>query len=825
MLKRLTLVVILTAFSVITSYSTVLLAQDQKSEQEHPPVPPLGTPAPMREDFGSHWAECDSEQCAGIAPAPLLGIESLTRTSQRTRGSNSQLAIPQNLLFADVNADGATDFLQYASNKIFVSKTDFEKTGILHLYTPRPIKRVLTGDFHGDRYDQVCVITDNNMLRGYGISNNRQELWWWFTQGSFVKDNEDTIVGDFDGDGRDDVLVYPHVGGPFRMYSVKGSFFFNPTPKFKQGDLEGVAISRMQVRAGDFNGDGRDDVLIANQWHEIIYYVSVFDGTNNTFLRSFATKGFVNSNDQVTVARIDDNAIDDVVLRNRVTGATRFFRMKLANGVLQAITNVSTGQIRSMGNSLLFWSFMRGPVQEPGSDYREDAMVYDLSTSMFSRSAARWDGHALTYWWAYTQHAPNNHTGWADFTAKPWLVLKCRISDISDIPQNDQFYRDLNASLVGYWRDVSYGSWDLSGNTVIDRWYLMSITNAAWQDTSFSRRDRCGTCIKAYGGSTSGYVNVISFVNGDGDWGNAGGPVLIIPRRSNVTALAHETGHTFGWGHSYDDTGRKNSRWSAPGEYYDRWDIMSAMNVHTFSTPQGFDAGPELNAPYKAKKSFIPAHRLLQLTWNDITQGKRINIAALNRPEANGPLMVRFGSNDKNYYTIEYRMKSGWDQGIPRAAVLVHRVTDGKSYLITEGGTERLAGSVSSFPLDGRKFVVQVHNFATEGYTADVTVTRNLNTSVDEKTSDMPKVFTLMQNYPNPFNPSTTISFALPEAAKVTLKVYDMLGREVATLVDSNLPAGFHSAIFESKNLPSGMYFYRMQAEGFTQTRKLMLTK
>ncbi len=89
----------------------------------------------------------------------------------------------------------------------------------------------------------------------------------------------------------------------------------------------------------------------------------------------------------------------------------------------------------------------------------------------------------------------------------------------------------------------------------------------------------------------------------------------------------------------------------------------------------------------------------------------------------------------------------------------------------------------------------------------------------------LPTEYALMQNYPNPFNPSTTIRFDLPEAAKVRLVVYDMLGREVAVLADGERPAGQHSVRFDAAKLTSGMYIYRLQTGQFTQTKKLMLVK
>lgn len=102
-----------------------------------------------------------------------------------------------------------------------------------------------------------------------------------------------------------------------------------------------------------------------------------------------------------------------------------------------------------------------------------------------------------------------------------------------------------------------------------------------------------------------------------------------------------------------------------------------------------------------------------------------------------------------------------------------------------------------------------------------------LRRPVSEMISDFPfpSDFTLGQNYPNPFNPSTTIQYNLPNQARVTLKLYDVLGRLVATLIDEVQTAGIHYVHFNSKGLPSGVYFYRLQAGTFTKTKKLTVLK
>jgi hypothetical protein len=98
-------------------------------------------------------------------------------------------------------------------------------------------------------------------------------------------------------------------------------------------------------------------------------------------------------------------------------------------------------------------------------------------------------------------------------------------------------------------------------------------------------------------------------------------------------------------------------------------------------------------------------------------------------------------------------------------------------------------------------------------------------TSVEQLPEALPAVFTLDQNYPNPFNPSTRIRFTLAQGGVVTLKVYDVLGREVATLVNQSLQPGSFETTFDGAGLSSGVYVYRLTANGVTATNRMMLTK
>ena len=103
-------------------------------------------------------------------------------------------------------------------------------------------------------------------------------------------------------------------------------------------------------------------------------------------------------------------------------------------------------------------------------------------------------------------------------------------------------------------------------------------------------------------------------------------------------------------------------------------------------------------------------------------------------------------------------------------------------------------------------------------------VSDQLTTAI-EKSNRVPQSYTLSQNYPNPFNPTTTIRYRLPAASKVTLKVYDILGREVATLVNHRVSAGEHSVNFNASHLASGIYIYQLKAGNFIQTKSMTLIK
>jgi hypothetical protein len=102
---------------------------------------------------------------------------------------------------------------------------------------------------------------------------------------------------------------------------------------------------------------------------------------------------------------------------------------------------------------------------------------------------------------------------------------------------------------------------------------------------------------------------------------------------------------------------------------------------------------------------------------------------------------------------------------------------------------------------------------------------QNCLIGIENISSQIPDNYSLAQNFPNPFNPSTRISFSVKQSGMVKLAVYDILGKEVATLVREQLGPGTYEYTFEANQLPSGMYFYRLETESFAETKKMILLK
>ena len=148
--------------------------------------------------------------------------------------------------------------------------------------------------------------------------------------------------------------------------------------------------------------------------------------------------------------------------------------------------------------------------------------------------------------------------------------------------------------------------------------------------------------------------------------------------------------------------------------------------------------------------------------------------------------------------------------------------TVGNKMQLSEGDNSGETGNDSDG--DGVPFTPDQPDNLPPVFASEATLDLNSVTDVNDAIT-LVTDYQLNQNYPNPFNPSTVIRYQLPENGFVTLKVYNILGKEVAALVNDNQPAGIHNVKFDASNLASGIYLYKLQAGNFTSVKKLTLLK
>jgi hypothetical protein len=182
--------------------------------------------------------------------------------------------------------------------------------------------------------------------------------------------------------------------------------------------------------------------------------------------------------------------------------------------------------------------------------------------------------------------------------------------------------------------------------------------------------------------------------------------------------------------------------------------------------------------------------------------------------QQSGAFRVIFVSSGTSFDSVIYVSTSNIASGFT-GRTLVSRVHD---------ATTSLAPCVSSYMLNGTSPGGGVI-YAGFGPSKIWFNGSGITTGIDPISGTTPENFSLSQNYPNPFNPVTKISFAIPKNNLVTLKIYDISGKEVATLINENMSAGEYEATFDASKLSSGVYFYKLTSGNFNDVKKMMLLK
>ncbi len=146
--------------------------------------------------------------------------------------------------------------------------------------------------------------------------------------------------------------------------------------------------------------------------------------------------------------------------------------------------------------------------------------------------------------------------------------------------------------------------------------------------------------------------------------------------------------------------------------------------------------------------------------------------------------------------------------------------SSGELKMTTDGGTSWLNQSV---PANGT--YADIHGSGSFACIAGKKIATNITVSIQQISNELPSEFSLEQNYPNPFNPMTNVKIQMSNSGFVKLAVFDITGKEVAVLINRELSTGTYKVDFDATNLATGVYFYRMETAGFTQTKKMLLIR
>jgi polygalacturonase len=192
-------------------------------------------------------------------------------------------------------------------------------------------------------------------------------------------------------------------------------------------------------------------------------------------------------------------------------------------------------------------------------------------------------------------------------------------------------------------------------------------------------------------------------------------------------------------------------------------------------------------------------------------------------PVPDGRVRVRWSIAESTPGGTNCTLQLGWMASEEDSIFAGSRSADGRIFYLTDSTDTAEAGTGDY----ATQFATEPYWVARAGVTSfgSFGVGNFKLTSVVSRDGGTPYEFMLYQNYPNPFNPSTVISYELKTASHVTLKVYDVLGRELKTLVNEKQGGGNHMVTFSAADLPSGIYFYRLEAETYSRTRKLVVIK
>jgi hypothetical protein len=279
----------------------------------------------------------------------------------------------------------------------------------------------------------------------------------------------------------------------------------------------------------------------------------------------------------------------------------------------------------------------------------------------------------------------------------PWAIILCKFADDDSEPFPIQYYKDLftkgdigsNRNMVKFFNDCTHGNIDVSESQVLG-WFKLSQSVADYNAPGGGRAALIGwahAAAKKAGYDLSPFFSTVVCTNLWSDIGECGIGVVAQGTTPTPAGLGHEMGHVYGLQHSRLD--------GTTSDYTDPWDIMSAFSDFRAQDSEFTSIGPAYNAWNMRYMKWLDESRV----WKAASGGydETVTLRPLPRHELNGYLAAEIPGG----FLVEFREMAGWDAGIPRPVVLVHRFDDGHSYLMNgnSGTPELVVGDSFGDPL------------------------------------------------------------------------------------------------------------------------------
>jgi hypothetical protein len=631
---------------------------------------------------------------------------------------NSQILLSSRIYLGDIDGDQLDEIIEVDGRHLYIFKCNYEHTPVLEHVFESPVKRLIIGDYvtsgREQGKDQIFAILEDGSIQGWAISDDLKEMWWWFTQPSFIKDSDHFIVGDFDGDGADEIMVYEPSTGSIRLYEFQSNGLLGEMSGYTLGNLEGRDLRNKLILAGDFGqATSRQDILVIDRAAgQIMRFDTATEADGKTtFWWAFTSSANLFGNtDELIVSNIDGGDRDGLLIRNVNTGQYQLFQLDYNDGNLLEATNIDIGQLPLQpGHGRIAAAKVReAELRNEQGIARDDILYFDDSTCEIIRTDARFDAarNTFTYWWAYTSPIVVEPVRIAE--KKPFAVILCRFKGMPIDPTIEKFFRGIfspgGGGLVEYWHDVSLGQIDISDSQVIG-WIEIDLERQDAGSGKMARTKLIDIAISSaqragYDVTTNFFKQIAVFTENwsqdgapaGGDWQTPGwgpfwidgsadgaGRVSAPPHGHNGSFLAHEMGHSLEYDHDLAADLRTN--------YGDRKCIMSAMNVDAFNHPVwNVPFGPTMSFPQLVSKNWMLGRRVFTIdsSWVNAFAETKFTLAPMSdrRINANIGVILPTADNDPDWqYYLEYQRSIGWNRGISARLMIRRRIGNTAAYL------------------------------------------------------------------------------------------------------------------------------------------------